>query len=142
MENDLFGEVPIPEPQPVSVLDALNGTLAATYFLVAFAKREVGRFKDRHQHEIISALMQMTSGSTVNAADVQWWITEGLPRPSEIYIPIQELAQRMDTSQRRIARRAAINIVGSSKSENRLRCLALIDQLFPTTNGPNGIELR
>lgn len=125
----------------ISTLATLEATLPITHFLVAFAKMQVGRFKARHQREIIHALIELTDSPAVNSADIQWWITEGMPKAGQIYTDIGELAQRMDATQRRIARRAAINIVGPSESENRLRCRELIDRLFPTVNGPSGIEL-
>lgn len=133
MQNNLFDDAPeAPQSQPVSVLALFADALPMSAFLVAFAKLEVGRFKTRHQKEIIHAMVELLShGPVVSTADIEWWVTEEMPRNHEVYGPLDQLVARMDTRQKKIARRAAINIIGPSQSENRLRCMEIIRTLLP-----------
>ena len=134
MQNDLFGDLPAAnQPEPTSVLALLDTALPMAHFLVGFARHELGRFKERHRNQIVYAVVEFLSPvAAVSTADIEWWITEGLAKATAAHVPNAVLVERMDAQQRRIARRAAINMVGPNESENRLRCRDLIDQLFPT----------
>lgn len=133
--DDLFGEniAAIPaSPKPASVLHALNEGLPLAYFLVAFARYKRGKFREKQRLIIAVAIQERLSHWDISAADVLWWITEGLPKALGITQPIEVLATRLDPLDIPIARRAAINITGPSQSPTGLACISLIGQLLPT----------
>ena len=118
-------------PKPSSVLKVLDEALPLAHFLVAFARYQRGKFREKQQGMIVLAIQERLSLWDISAADVLWWITEGLPKAQEIYESILVLAERLDSKDVPIARRAAMNITGASRSPTGQACADLIEELFP-----------
>lgn len=134
--DDLFGTniaaLPVLRTPP-SVLKALDEALPLAHFLVAFARYQRGKFREKQQGMIVLAIQERLSQWDISAADVLWWITEGLPKAGEIYeSTILVLAERLDSKDVPIARRAAMNITGASRSPTGQACADLIEELFPS----------
>lgn len=132
--DDLFGTNIATQPvlpKPPSVLKALDEALPLAHFLVAFARYQRGKFREKQQGMIVLAVQERLSQWDISAADVLWWITEGLPKAQEIYESILVLAERLDSKDVLIARRAAMNITGASRSPTGQACADLIEELFP-----------
>lgn len=131
--NDLFGSniafVP-PTSKPPSVLNALEEALPLAHFLVAFARHQRGKFKEKQQKIIVLAIQERLAQWDISAADVLWWITEGLPKAGQIYESIEILASRLDIKDKKVARRAAINITGTSRSPAGQASADLVERLF------------
>lgn len=133
--DDLFGTNIATQPvlpKPPSVLKALDEALPLAHFLVAFARYQRGKFREKQQGMIVLAVQERLSQWDISAADVLWWITEGLPKAQEIYESILVLAERLDSKDVLIARRAAMNITGASRSPTGQACADLIEELFPS----------
>ena len=133
--NNLFGTNIAAQPvlpKPSAVLKALDEALPLAHFLVAFARYQRGKFREKQQGMIVLAVQERLSQWDISAADVLWWITEGLPKAQEIYESILVLAERLDSKDVLIARRAAMNITGASRSPTGQACADLIEELFPS----------
>jgi hypothetical protein len=132
--NDLFGTniaaLPVLRTPP-SVLKALDEALPLAHFLVAFARYQREKFREKQKGMIVLAIQERLPKWDISAADILWWITEGLPKVGEIYEPIAVLAGRLDSKDLPIARRAAMNITGASRSPTGQKCADLIEKLFP-----------
>ncbi len=132
--DDLFGTniaaTPI-TPKPPSVVKALDEALPLGHFLVAFTRYQREKFREKQQGMIVLAIQERLPQWDISAADVLWWITEGLPKAGEIYEPIAVPAERLDSKDVPIARRAAMNITGASRSPTGQKCADLIVKLFP-----------
>ena len=99
---------------------------------MAFARYQRGKFREKQQGMIVLAVQERLSQWDISAADVLWWIPEGLPKAQEIYESILVLAERLDSKDVLIARRAAMNITGASRSPTGQACADLIEELFPS----------
>ena len=133
--DDLFGTniaaVPV-TPKPPSVVKALDEALPLAHFLVAFARYQREKFREKQQGMIVLAIQERLPQWDISAADILWWITEGLPKAGEIFESILVLAGRLDSMDVPIARRAAMNITGASRSPTGQACTDLIEKLFPS----------
>lgn len=118
-------------PKPPTVLKALDQALPLAHFLVAFARYQRGKFREKQQGIIVLAIQERLSQRDIGAADVLWWITEGLPKAGEICESIVVLVERLDSTDVPIARKAALNITGTSRSPTGQKCADLIEKLFP-----------
>jgi hypothetical protein len=118
-------------PKPPSVLKALDEALPLAHFLVAFARYQRGKFKEKQHGMIVLAIQERLSQWEISVADVLWWITEGLPKTDQLYESIAVLAARLGSKDVAIARRAAMNITGPSRSPTGQMCADLIEKLFP-----------
>lgn len=125
-----FAAMPI-IPKPPSVLKALDEALPLAHFLVSFARRQRGKFREKQQGIVVQAIQERLSQWDISPADVLWWITEGLPKAQQLYESIGVLAARLDSQDITIARRAAMNITGPSRSPTGQMCADLIEKLFP-----------
>lgn len=131
--DDLFGSniAVIPAtPKPASVQVALLEALPLAHFLIAFARYQRGKYRPKQQEMIVHAIQERLKHWDISAADVLWWITEGLPKAGQVYEPIEVLSAGLDTRDVAIARRAAILITGVSEGPVAQACQSTIERLL------------